>query len=351
MYENITNNFVENTSIIKQNVNKIYEGFIIDKEILKKKKIKEIKEILRYYNLPLSGLKCVLIQRIENLFITIISSVKIQSIFRGYLLRFSIKLRGKGFINKSICINDTDFYSLEPLTEVPYEYFYTFNSGDFVYGCNIISLIHFIKSNLNMRNPYNRDSFSKEDIYKIIKLYSLIEIIHGLPEDAPTIRVKNRNMKKYTLSLLVIENIREKMMLMSSRTVNERINELFIEIDQLGNYTQQSWFSTLDRRNYFVLYRTLYEIWTFRGQLTREMKSSICVLQDPFYEVNRLRLNVHQADIHTLRLICLRVIENMVYCGIDDEYRKIGTLHFLTALTYVSPEARDAMPWLYETIF
>jgi hypothetical protein len=44
-------------------------------------------------------------------------------------------------------------------------------------------------------------------------------------------------------------------------------------------------------------------------------------------------------------------MENMVYCGVDDEYRKIGALHVLTALTGVSIGARTSMPWLYEALY
>jgi hypothetical protein len=40
----------------------------------------------------------------------------------------------------------------------------------------------------------------------------------------------------------------------------------------------------------------------------------------------------------------------MVFTGIDTEYRKIGALHILSALTVVSSNARNAIPWLYDTI-
>jgi hypothetical protein len=43
-------------------------------------------------------------------------------------------------------------------------------------------------------------------------------------------------------------------------------------------------------------------------------------------------------------------MENLIYSGIDEEYRKIGALHVLSALTLVSSPARIAMPWLYESI-
>ena len=49
--------------------------------------------------------------------------------------------------------------------------------------------------------------------------------------------------------------------------------------------------------------------------------------------------------------ICITVIEYIVYCGIDDEYKKIGALHVLTGLTGVSLGARTSLPWLYESLY
>ena len=44
------------------------------------------------------------------------------------------------------------------------------------------------------------------------------------------------------------------------------------------------------------------------------------------------------------------MFEHLVYCGIDNDHKKIGTLHALSALTLVSRDARLAMPWLYESV-
>jgi hypothetical protein len=49
-------------------------------------------------------------------------------------------------------------------------------------------------------------------------------------------------------------------------------------------------------------------------------------------------------------MACLIVFENMVYSGIDEDHRKLGTFHALSGLTMVSIPARTAMPWLYESI-
>jgi hypothetical protein len=40
----------------------------------------------------------------------------------------------------------------------------------------------------------------------------------------------------------------------------------------------------------------------------------------------------------------------MIFMGVDDEHRKLGAFHALSALTVVSMGARDTMPWLYESL-
>jgi hypothetical protein len=51
-----------------------------------------------------------------------------------------------------------------------------------------------------------------------------------------------------------------------------------------------------------------------------------------------------------MRKRALTIMENIIYTGIDIEYRKLGALHVLSALTLVSIPARNSLPWLYESI-
>jgi hypothetical protein len=135
-----------------------------------------------------------------------------------------------------------------------------------------------------------------------------------------------------------------------TKPVNQRINDLFMEIDQLGNYTQSAWFTNLERGDYIRMYRILYDIWHYRGQLSLEVRTHICPFHEPFSGIfNR---PMYHANIHTdvIRTACLMVIETMVYSGIDDDHRKLGAFHALSALTLVSHAARASLPWLYESI-
>ena len=342
-----------------------YIDYASKKTDLTKYKITQLKLILKSLRIKTSGTKPELILRISEHFKKCSNIVKIQKVFRGYMLRMSMNLRGEGFKDKTKCVNENDFYSLDPLKEIPLEYFCSFTCGKFTYGCSIISLLHLMKTATVIKNPYNRDYIPLEVVQNIFKLYKLIEIIYGLPDDAPKVNSKSvivmyKNMNEnHRLRVNVLPNLTNdiflerqlKLRTMRAKPFITRVRELFMEIDHLGNYTQSEWFFNLEHRDYIRLFRTLHDIWTYRGHLSREMKQMICIIDDPFHEFHRERIYLIDASIEFVREMCLKIFECMVYGGIDDEYRKIGTLHALTALTIVSNGARNALPWLYESLY
>ena len=120
-------------------------------------KINELKEICRFYKLKKSGNKKELIERIYHHLKYSSYIVKIQKIIRGNFMRKYIKNAGPAFkINqRGKCVNDTDFATLEPIVDIPYNQFFSFldNNGN-VYGCDVISFYSLL---------HNR---SKYDIYR-----------------------------------------------------------------------------------------------------------------------------------------------------------------------------------------
>jgi hypothetical protein len=339
-----------------------YKEYMSKKIDLNKYKIPQLKLILKSIKNKTSGTKVELIRRISDHFEKCAKIVNIQKVFRGHIVRISMDMRGEGFRERTKCVNGNDFYTLEPLDEIPYEYFFSFTCGKFTYGCNIISLIHLIKNTTVVKNPYNRDYISTEIIQTIFKLYNLIKILYGFPDDVPIINSKHLSFKNINETHIVRDNIlsninnvlldrQAKIIAVRVKPYLTRVRELFMEMDQLGNYTQPEWFLNLERREYIRLFRTLHDIWSYRANLSREMKQMICILGDPFREVYQERIYLNDSPIDVLCEICLKIFESMVYCGIDDEYRKIGTLHALTALTIVSNGARNSLPWLYESLY
>jgi len=347
-----------------------YIEYCRNKSVLDKIKQPELKQIAKYYKLPVSGTKPILFERLMMFFSRCSQSIKIQKVFRGYLVRKCFKDKGEGFKDITNCVNENDFYSLEPLREIPIKYFFTFTCGKFNYGCNIMSLVQLIKNSKgSVKNPYNRENIELEKIKTILNVYGKIRIIFGLPSDAPVINnnsliqiqgsiQENRRVRGLiardnlvVASSELIDERRVKIAEIQSKAVSTRIQEVFMEMDQLGNYTHPGWFSSLDRREYIRLFRILFDIWSFRGQLSAQMKTYICIIGDPFYEIRRQGINIHDMPIEIIQGLCLKVIEYMVYGGIDDEYKKIGALHVLTGLSGVSMGARTSLPWLYESLY
>jgi hypothetical protein len=148
-----------------------------------------------------------------------------------------------------------------------------------------------------------------------------------------------------------INEITRKLQTIRANTIQSRVLELFMEMDQLGNYTEIRWFQSLNKVRYYVLYGNLFENWRHRSRLNPYIKSRICPIGDPFQNTLLTTPSLDDYTEEQLKEKCVTVMENMIYTAHDIEYRKLGAMHVLTALTAVSEDARQAMPWLYEYMY
>lgn len=105
------------------------------------------------------------------------SVIFVQKIIRGFLANIFWKRYKKGF-SVSNCVNDTDFYTLEPLNEIDNSLLYFFKSGEHIYGFNVNSLlIYYGKSKTindnKLLNPYNRDIIERKNVQQMLFLTHL----------------------------------------------------------------------------------------------------------------------------------------------------------------------------------
>jgi hypothetical protein len=150
-----------------------------------------------------------------------------------------------------------------------------------------------------------------------------------------------------------VRQIRQRIIEIRSKPIDTRVSELFMEIDQLGNYTNVEWFMNLSIQEILLFYNQLHDLWRFRGRLSFQFKNRICPLGDPFVasplpQPRNILLN---SQIERLHGYCLNIMESLVFTASDVEDRRLGTLYVLIALTYVSIPARTALPWLYESMY
>jgi hypothetical protein len=376
---------------------------------LKKYTIPELKTIARNYKIAVSGTKPVLVERLDTYFKQSNFAILIQKNIRRYFVKRSFQLRGDALRKRNICINNTDFFTMEPLDEIPVIAFFSFKDDKgHIYGFDMLSLLKWLHQKPEFVNPYNREKISHKVRNDLMELLRLVKILYVCYFDKDVITMitpshshRNRFMRQRTSPRRVIlhapnynefpmenvvihtnidvsganyvtneintnrnpaneintnysnyiqENrdrfrvIEERMITMRENPITTRITELFIEIDHLGNYTQSSWFSSLDLSQYVLLYRTLYNVWNFHG-IPPHVKRCISPLHDPF-------VNIYMAQItrEQIQNVCLKIGEDFVFSGIDEEYRKLGALHFLRALTIVSPPAHQSLPWLYDSM-
>ncbi len=312
---------------------------IPQKREYEKMKINELKQTLRNFGLKLSGNKPELLERIKTHIKQSEQIVKIQRVGRGYLARTWVKLK-RG--DKSSCVNDADFYTLEPINEIPFYYYvhYTEEKTKTSYVFNLMSLCTMISKSGKFENPYTRENMKTNygsQLGRIVKLTIIL-----FPENPIVEELKN---------ICISEKI-----VQSTRMINpqpnppinfdRRVTELFIAIDTLGNYTQKEWFLGLTNVQICNLVLRINTIWT---TTTSELKQCISPAGSPFSiqntGVERMSLN---RTLDENRIVALRIAEVLVYSGINNEHKITGTMIFLTGLTTVSYAARLQMPWLYD---
>jgi len=391
-----------------------------------------LKKYAKAQKIKITAKKGIIIQRIQEHFLKMKNAIKIQGIFRGYLVRSSFSLRGSHFKDRTACVNRTDGYTLEPIDEIPFQRFFTLvDSKNYVYGFDIVYLWMEYRNKYALNNIFSREPISMNDINRILKLEILIRILFpsciekeeyeklsktqwNITQEH-SIRNRNVNLEHNTvinqhirfddISDNVIGNANHdfnrdpssqtrtyettnnisnavfinrenqettqiqqisqsrfaqreqtidtrelfyKIIEIRKKTILQRTEDLFIEIDLLGNYTTSQWFSTID--NYIRFYRHLYNVWNNRIPLSREEKNKICVFGDPFSYPHYIVGNIENVTQQEAKMKCLCIMENMVYGGIDIESRKLGVYRVLMALTIVNQNARTTYQWLYDAV-
>lgn len=337
------------------------------------------KAIRKMHDFALVGNKKVMLQRLIYYFEQEKASIVLQKYLRGFLTRLFCKLLGPAKHNRKICVNETDFNTLEPIDEIPYDDFYSYkDSSDYIYGFQLSSLLAYKKSQKasTFKNPYTRMPMKRQltSIYKLVRLRKIVtckylppkrrvqkKVTHVKREQSQSQSQEEQNgdvsmRPSYdTTALHLFQQYRydpqemiEKLRHLRTKSVLERCRFLFSEIDVLGNYSSYAWFLNLERMKYVRYFRILRDIWNYRGQIPSSVRLKICPLWDPFMVITMN--NTSELTIEQLQTMCLSVMEDIIYTGVSEEFRMLGALHVLSVLTIVSYEAREAMPWLYEAL-
>ena len=299
----------------------------------------------------------------------------ISKYIRSFFLKRTYLLHHESLLNRDKCVNDTDFYTLEPLKNIPDNQFFAYrDEKDFYYGFNIFSLEQLLPNKCFQKkcvNPYTREPIGINVQSNIKKLIQMIKIIDPKIVDMNKDPVVNQRISSFSHSssssyspnphrflgnslypprasltqtqIHLIYDIIEK----RSKSMDARIQDLFYEIDLLGNYTQRKWFDDLGRNSLMRFFSQLRDFWNERGGIRSNVKLEICSLNgDPFYNI--IIHNSNAISTEKIKEACLLVMENLVFTGINDVSRNTGVIYILMNLALVSEDVRNSISWLQE---
>ena len=295
--------------------------------------IKQLKQIAKEYKLKLTGNKSQLISRIYSYLHLSKIIIKVQKIIRGHIQRKYINSHGPGFKNRSLCVNNFDFLSMDELTKIEDKQFYSFKDDDgFIYGFDVLSLYNLIdKSNGAVKNPFNQQLLSQkiiENFRTLIRLSKMLKI-------------------ELLTELSDITND-----VSPEKSIELRALTLFQNMDALGNYTNVQWFLSLNKHQLIKFVRELVDIWHYRANIPIEMKRLICHPSgNPFQTLPNYHMFQTMNNLNDIRKPILYVMERLVNSGINNDNKCLGAYYVLSALTLVNYDAATSLQWLYEAVY
>lgn len=95
----------------------------------------------------------------------------ISKTWKGYFVRKMLALSGPGVIKRSICNNEDELVSLEPISKLNAIDYFGFEENGKVYGFDIKTIIQITLSSLTPINPYTRQELKINDRKRLREIY------------------------------------------------------------------------------------------------------------------------------------------------------------------------------------
>lgn len=368
-----------------------------------KKMCTKIQREYEYKKMKTTGTKVEMKQNIYNFYNYTFHSIKIQLKFKSHLRRKMIMLRGPALKNREMCINETDFYTLDPIRDIPDAQFYSYEEmcGEKMccYGFDIASICNLILNdngvdsiaNLNYRliwtassNPYNRSIIPPNITRDILKIIKLDRILNNKDKKNEN---KNKNKNKYknnnnnnnnnnwneTGGNIILDNsdmnhdnggsgsgsgniviTLPQDTLTPQQRHRQNVLQLFQNINSLGHYSDADWFLHLTYQQHITFLRELIDIWNYRAELSYNARAAIYPPHGNPFPQHIMGWLTHQfysyLTMENIVSINMTIIERITMAAILESDRCLGANFVLCALTLVSIPAREALPWLYQSV-
>lgn len=246
--------------------------------------------------------------------------IKIQSYIRGKFIR---DIYGPCFTKRTLSVNDTDISGIRfwntinnkkfPVNEINNNYYFSFKEKNVYYAFDVLSFNEILK--LNKKNPYSNYRLS----YKVIKNFEKklrYMHIHKLFKNQFTTNNYSIEQKKQFKLMKIINKIEQ----------------------NVGYLINPKWFLDLNMyqlKNYYVI---LLNIWN--QDINFEQKQQ-------YYDGTVFYYTSISLPLHKNRLydIIMDVLFKLIIEQTQESILNQASMFILTALTYVSNDAKNSLPF------
>jgi len=249
------------------------------------------------------------------------SARKIQKFWR---VRYSVRLakeRGPAFFVRSLCHNDTELASFEPLDKIPNAYFFTIKEPKRLWGFDIRTLVVQYEEEGKLENPY-----TKEDCP--------VNVIEDFKRHVD-------KLKRWKMPL----HYEADSGLTPKQSWNLRVLDICLRLDMLGYRIATHWFTDLSIDQQKRLYSLMHALW---NALPEASRASIVPRNTELGELFKWSPERIQSksELDSVRRTNLNVIERIISSALQQSDRTLGAMYSVMCLTQVSYRCRNAYPWL-----
>jgi hypothetical protein len=274
----------------------------------------------------------------------------------------------------SVFVNDVDVISQEKITEIPVLRVYRIDerkrcnslsscdssieaaTDHHSYAFDLKSLYRMLPSSLyfmnfsetidakrkltTVVNPWSQRMLMPEQVITAFSLFKLLKLIcPDYFEDEIENHFSYFGDEIYpicsTTDLNFSRSYIHKMKGVRQFSLNQRITNLFCEINYLQNYIDRSWFDEMDRSELFHFYKDCYYGWK---QISAAEKKKIYTFKDPFRgafdKVN------NYSSINMIKEACVVFMENIVFTEASLVNKQTGIFFIIRFLVQYSESAQ-----------
>jgi len=252
------------------------------------------------------------------------SVIKIQRFWRLRNGLHLVKTLTPAFFVRSICHNDTEISSFDPVDSIPRAYFFAIRDSSRIWGFDIRTLVIQYEEGGKLENPYTKELCNSETL-KIFR--DRVELL--------------RRWKK-PLHFAEITDLTPK------QSWNLRVLDMCLRLDMLGYRISTQWFTNLILSDQKQLYELLYNIWNsdsltdvLREQIVPNFSTTVHAL----FKWTPSKISMKN-DMDSVRRTNLNVLERLISSATQQSDKTLGAMYAVMALSRVSYRCRQAYPWL-----